>query len=67
LQGVQALFHLQQYLVEEAGITLLLMCCFSFLGNICRRNAACSGKKTMQLHVLLRLVEATTLSANFDL
>jgi hypothetical protein len=42
-------------------------CCFSLSSYVCRKNVACNGKNTMQLHVLLRLGEATTLSASFDL
>jgi hypothetical protein len=54
-------------LVEEVGIIPLPMCCFSFLGYICRRNVAYNGKKTMQLHVLPGLLKPTTLLDSFDL
>jgi hypothetical protein len=54
-------------LVEEIGIMPLLESFFSFSSYIYRRSVAYNGKKTMQLHVLPRLVEATTLSASFDL
>ncbi len=43
------------------------MCCFSFLGYFCKRSVAYNGKKNHAITCVVRLVEATTLSTNFDL
>jgi hypothetical protein len=57
----------RQYLVEEVGIMPLLVCCFSFLNYFCKRSVACNGKKSHAITCVVRLVEAITLSVNFDL
>ncbi len=42
-------------------------CCFSFQATFVKEVLHAMIKKTMQLHVLIALTKATTLSTSFDL
>jgi hypothetical protein len=51
----------------EVGLTSMPICCFSFSCYFGGRNDAYNGHKTMQLHVLPRLIKAKIVSINFGM
>jgi hypothetical protein len=49
MQGFQATFHLQKYLVMEVNITPMPPCCVSFMLYLGGKNDSCNDKKNYGL------------------